>query len=209
MVTCDADTVLVARTDGTIVGTLTLVTLPLSSGARARIEDVVVDDEARGRRAAGLLAEKALRIARQAGARTVDPTSRPDRAAVNRLYERLGFRARQSTVYRFPLDGWRNPAGTAVQHPCALSDATGFAATESQTTRWVERTTRSSEPGQCRPGRALLHLEHAPGRQREGTPRVSSVVMVLPGAAAVSASRFPSWKGRPICSQTMSDQVRP
>jgi ribosomal protein S18 acetylase RimI-like enzyme len=35
----------------------------------------------------------------------VDLTSRPDRAAANRLYERLGFRTRQSTVYRFSLDG--------------------------------------------------------------------------------------------------------
>ncbi|MEU1390882.1 MULTISPECIES: hypothetical protein [unclassified Nonomuraea] len=37
----------------------------------------------------------------QAGGRTVDLTSRPDRAAANRLYERLGFRVRNSTVYRF------------------------------------------------------------------------------------------------------------
>ncbi|MEU2285132.1 GNAT family N-acetyltransferase [Streptomyces sp. NPDC013178] len=105
MVTCDANTVLVARASGTILGTLTLVMLPLPSGLRARIEDVVVDGAARGRGVAGLLTQEALRVAREAGARTVDLTSRPDRAAANRLYERLGFRARQSTVYRFPLDG--------------------------------------------------------------------------------------------------------
>lgn len=39
--------------------------------------------------------------------RTVDPTSPPDRAAANRLDERLGFRAWGSTVYRFTLDGDR------------------------------------------------------------------------------------------------------
>ncbi|EFL33294.1 predicted protein [Streptomyces viridochromogenes DSM 40736] len=61
---------------------------------------MVVDDAARGRGVAGLLIEEALGIARRAGARTVDLTSRPDRAAANRLYERLGFRARRSTVYR-------------------------------------------------------------------------------------------------------------
>ncbi|MGW1055101.1 GNAT family N-acetyltransferase [Streptomyces sp. NPDC002521] len=105
MVTCDANTVLVARTSEAIIGTLTLVLLPLPSGLRARIEDVVVDRAARGQGVAGLLTEEAVRIAREAGARTVDLTSRPDRAAANRLYERLGFRARQSTVYRFPLDG--------------------------------------------------------------------------------------------------------
>ncbi|MER5533548.1 GNAT family N-acetyltransferase [Streptomyces mirabilis] len=104
IVTCDANTVLVARTSDEIVGTLTLVLLPLPSGLRARVEDVVVDSVARGRGVAGLLTQEALRIAREAGARTVDLTSRPDRAAANRLYERLGFRARQSTVYRFPID---------------------------------------------------------------------------------------------------------
>ncbi|MET7872925.1 GNAT family N-acetyltransferase [Streptomyces cyaneofuscatus] len=105
MVTCDANTVLIARTAEMIVGTLTLVMLPLPSGVRARVEDVVVDGAARGQGVAGLLTEEALRIAREAGARTVDLTSRPDRAAANRLYERLGFRTRQSTVYRLPLDG--------------------------------------------------------------------------------------------------------
>ncbi|MER5378289.1 GNAT family N-acetyltransferase [Streptomyces sp. NPDC002553] len=105
MVTCDANTVLVARESGSIVGTLTLVLLPLPSGVRARVEDVIVDAEARGRGVAALLTQEALRIAREAGARTVDLTSRPDRPAANRLYERLGFRPRNSTVYRVPLDG--------------------------------------------------------------------------------------------------------
>ncbi|MFH9970181.1 GNAT family N-acetyltransferase [Streptomyces mirabilis] len=105
MVNCDANTLLVARTPEAIVGTLTLVLLPLPSGLRARVEDVVVDGVARGQGVAGLLTQEALRIAREAGARTVDLTSRPDREAANRLYERLGFQVRQSTVYRFQIDG--------------------------------------------------------------------------------------------------------
>ncbi|MET7298009.1 GNAT family N-acetyltransferase [Embleya sp. NPDC005575] len=104
MVTWDANTVLVARTSEAIVGTLTLVLLPLPSGLRARVEDVVVDSAARGRGVAALLTQEAVRIARDAGARTVDLTSRPDRVAANRLYERLGFQVRESTVYRFPID---------------------------------------------------------------------------------------------------------
>ncbi|MER6127943.1 GNAT family N-acetyltransferase [Streptomyces sp. NPDC001795] len=104
MVTCDANTVLVARTSEAVVGALTLVLLPLPSGLRARVEDVVVDVAARGQGVAGLLTREALRIAREAGARTVDLTSRPDRAAANRLYERLGFQARESTVYRLAID---------------------------------------------------------------------------------------------------------
>ncbi|MFE7170967.1 GNAT family N-acetyltransferase [Streptomyces sp. NPDC057616] len=102
---CDANTVLVARADRAIVGTLTLVECPLPAGLRARIEDVVVDESARGHGVAGLLIEEAVRIAREAGARTVDLTSRPDRETANRLYERLGFGVRESTVYRMVLEG--------------------------------------------------------------------------------------------------------
>jgi ribosomal protein S18 acetylase RimI-like enzyme len=104
MVACEANTVLVARAEGMIVGTLTLVLFPVPSGLRGRVEDVVVDTAARGRGIAALLITEALRIAREAGARTVDLTSRPDRVAANRLYERLGFQARESTVYRFSVD---------------------------------------------------------------------------------------------------------
>lgn len=100
LMACDTNTVLVARTPEAIVGTLVLVLLPLPSGLRGRIEDVVVDGAARGQGVAGLLIEEAVRLARKAGARTLDLTSRPDRASANRLYERIGFRARESTVFR-------------------------------------------------------------------------------------------------------------
>jgi len=92
--------VLVARLDGAIVGALTLVTFPTPTGWRARIEDVVVDQAARGRGAGAALTQEAVRLARTAGARTVDLTSRPSRQAANRLYERLGFERRDSNVYR-------------------------------------------------------------------------------------------------------------
>ncbi|WP_030936587.1 GNAT family N-acetyltransferase [Streptomyces sp. NRRL S-646] len=104
IVACDANTVLIARADREIVGTLILVMVPVPSGLRARVEDVVVDAAARGHGVAGLLMQKALQTARDAGARTVDLTSRPDREAANRLYGRLGFRVRESTVYRLAFD---------------------------------------------------------------------------------------------------------
>jgi ribosomal protein S18 acetylase RimI-like enzyme len=99
----EANTVLVARLDGEIVGTLTLVMFPLPTGLRARIEDVVVDGAARGSGVGAALTEHALRLAEQSGARTVDLTSRPTREAANRLYERLGFRPRDSRVLRFTI----------------------------------------------------------------------------------------------------------
>ena len=41
----------------------------------------------------------------EAGATTVDLTSRPSREAANRLYQRLGFQRRDTNVYRYDLDG--------------------------------------------------------------------------------------------------------
>ncbi|MFJ3221206.1 GNAT family N-acetyltransferase [Kitasatospora sp. NPDC086801] len=104
MVACDSNTLLIARLNGAIVGALTLVLSPLPSGLRARIEDVVVDAAARGHGVGGALTNEALRLAKDAGARTVDLTSRPSREAANRLYERAGFQARDSKVYRFTIE---------------------------------------------------------------------------------------------------------
>jgi ribosomal protein S18 acetylase RimI-like enzyme len=97
----EANVLLVALVDGRIVGTLTLVIFPLITGVRAWIEDVVVDEEARGAGVGAALTREAVRIADARGARTVDLTSRPDRVAANKLYLGLGFEARNSTVFRF------------------------------------------------------------------------------------------------------------
>jgi ribosomal protein S18 acetylase RimI-like enzyme len=92
--------VLIARIGGEIVGALTLVMFPIPTGLRAWVEDVVVDESARGRGVGAALTTEAVRLARADGARTVDLTSRPSREAANRLYERLGFELRDSKVYR-------------------------------------------------------------------------------------------------------------
>jgi ribosomal protein S18 acetylase RimI-like enzyme len=98
---CPANTVLIARSAGAIIGVTTLVMFPLPTGLRARIEDVVVDETARGQGAGAAMTQEALRLAREAGARTVDLTSRPARDTAGRLYERAGFKLRDSRVYRY------------------------------------------------------------------------------------------------------------
>jgi ribosomal protein S18 acetylase RimI-like enzyme len=95
----------VARLDGRIVGSLTLVLFRIPTGLRAWIEDVVVDESARGSGVGAELNRAALVEARRFGAITVDLTSRPSREAANRLYQRLGFVPRNSTVYRYDLGG--------------------------------------------------------------------------------------------------------
>jgi ribosomal protein S18 acetylase RimI-like enzyme len=89
--------------EGAILGSLTLALFRIPTGLRAWIEDVVVDESARGQGVGMALNEAALDRARQAGARTVDLTSRPSREAANRLYRRLGFVERETNVYRYAI----------------------------------------------------------------------------------------------------------
>jgi len=96
-------TVFVARIDGRIVGTLTLVLYRIATGLKAWIEDVVVDESARGHGVGEALNLAAIDEARRLGVRYVTLTSRPDREAANRLYLRLGFKARVTNIYRYDL----------------------------------------------------------------------------------------------------------
>jgi ribosomal protein S18 acetylase RimI-like enzyme len=98
-----ATVLLVARLGDLIVGSLTLVQFVIPTARRAWIEDVVVDESARGRGVGEALNRAALARALADGARTVDLTSRPSREAANRLYQRLGFEARETNVYRHTL----------------------------------------------------------------------------------------------------------
>ena len=96
-------TLFVARLDDHIVGMLTLITFEIPTAVRAWIEDVVVDERARGQGVAAALVQAALDRSADVGARTVDLTSRPDREAANRLYVRMGFEQRVTNVYRRSL----------------------------------------------------------------------------------------------------------
>lgn len=96
-------TIFVAIIDGEIRGALTLVTFPIPTGIRAWIEDVVVDVATRGQGVGSALTRRALDVARDRGARTVDLTSRPSREEANSMYEKLGFRRRDTNVYRYEL----------------------------------------------------------------------------------------------------------
>ncbi len=103
MVQSPATLVLIARVDGRIAGSLTLAMFRIPTGLRAWIEDVVVDGDVRGNGVGEALNLFAIEEARKRGAVTVDLTSRPSREAANRLYQRLGFVARDTNVYRFTL----------------------------------------------------------------------------------------------------------
>src|SRR5258708_12315229 len=91
IVEAPTNTVLIARTNGVISGALTLVMFTIPTGLRAWIEDVVVDQSARGQGIGEALSLEALRLARAAGARPGDLTPRPSREPAPRPYHRPPF----------------------------------------------------------------------------------------------------------------------
>lgn len=93
-------TLFLARVDGRIAGTLTLATYLIPTGLKAWIEDVVVDDAARGHGVGEALSRAAIDEARRRGAKDVSLSSRPSREAANRLYQRIGFERRDTNFYR-------------------------------------------------------------------------------------------------------------
>jgi ribosomal protein S18 acetylase RimI-like enzyme len=99
----DATTLFVARLAGEVVGMLTHVTFEIPTGLNALIEDVVVDEAARGSGVGAGLVSAAIEEAARRGARHVDLTSRPSRDAANRLYQKMGFKRRETNVYRHDL----------------------------------------------------------------------------------------------------------
>ena len=104
LVASPATVVFIARDEGQIVGTLTLVIFRIPTGLRAWIEDVVVDGAARGTGVGEALTNAAIDESRRRHVRSLDLTTRPSREAANRLYARLGFEVRDTNVFRFRLD---------------------------------------------------------------------------------------------------------
>ena len=93
-------TLLVARDDdGGVLGTLTFVLYRVSSGVKGRIEDVIVDESARGQGVGEALVREGMRLANEAGVLMLELTSMPYRQSANRLYRRLGFVRKPTNVY--------------------------------------------------------------------------------------------------------------
>jgi ribosomal protein S18 acetylase RimI-like enzyme len=103
MVHSEAATLFVATENGVVLGTLTLIIFSIPTGRRGWIEDVVVDQGARGAGVGEQLTNAAIDEARLRGVRSLDLTSRPSREAANAMYVKLGFGLRETNVYRLSL----------------------------------------------------------------------------------------------------------
>ena len=99
----DSNQLLLATEEKEIYGMLSLVTCTLPTGKKALIEDLVVDNSVRGRGFGKMLLNKAIELAKNKELRHIDLTSNPLRKEANALYQKLGFKKRETNVYRIHL----------------------------------------------------------------------------------------------------------
>src|SRR3989344_653553 len=93
----------VATENNKIIGMATLALIVKPGGITAQLEDVVVDEAARGKGLGRQLCEKAIERAKANGAHSIHLTSRPARVAANKLYQKLGFKLHETNVYHLSL----------------------------------------------------------------------------------------------------------
>ena len=96
-----SSTLMVARNEkNEIIGALTLTVYRVPTGIRSIIEDVIVDNSARGQGVGEALMLRAIEIAKEKGAGNISLTSNPLRESANRLYLRVGFKKRETNAYQ-------------------------------------------------------------------------------------------------------------
>ena len=98
-----AVTLLVARDGEEIVGTTTVIVYTTPFWIKARLDEVVVDRSARGKGVGAALVQASLDLAREKGVEVVELQSGVNREEANRLYPRMGFKLRETNVYRIVL----------------------------------------------------------------------------------------------------------
>lgn len=91
------------KTD-TVAGMILAVVYRIPYVRKAYLDDLIVDASFRGHGLGTKLLQCALDLAKEKGAAYVDFTSRPSRDAGNSLYEKLGFKKRDTFVYRKVFD---------------------------------------------------------------------------------------------------------
>ncbi|MBI4088294.1 GNAT family N-acetyltransferase [Candidatus Kaiserbacteria bacterium] len=95
--------VIVAKDDERIVGVATLYVMPKIGKRIGYVEDVVVGEEYRGQGIGEKIMHELINIAMGRNIRTLSLTSRPERIAGNKLYQKLGFERKETNSYRLKL----------------------------------------------------------------------------------------------------------
>jgi ribosomal protein S18 acetylase RimI-like enzyme len=101
MIASPTTTLLIASKDRKVIGMISLSVAQMPTGLRSYLEDLVVDASYRRYGVATALLQAALDVAKKSSAQTMDMTSRETRVDAIRLYDRLGFKRRDTNPFRF------------------------------------------------------------------------------------------------------------
>jgi ribosomal protein S18 acetylase RimI-like enzyme len=93
----------VVKDGGHVVGMATLYIMQKMGKRTGQVEDVVVDETYRGQGLGEAVMKKIIDVAREERVKSISLTSRPERVAGNKLYQKLGFEQKQTNVYRFKV----------------------------------------------------------------------------------------------------------
>ena len=93
----------VAVEAGQIVGMATLLASTRLTGPYGYVQDVVVDEAQRGKGLGKLLMSAVTSRAKKLKIKEIRLSSNPSRIAANTLYQKLGFKQKETNVYRLEL----------------------------------------------------------------------------------------------------------
>lgn len=88
---------------GKIIGMGTIVFVQKIPGTSAQIEDVIVSKDFQGRGIGKQIVLRLIDEAKEYEVRHINLTARPSGIAANHLYQSLGFKRRDTNVYRLTL----------------------------------------------------------------------------------------------------------
>ncbi len=94
---------IVARDSEKLVGMATLYVIQKVGRRTAHLEDVVVLESYRGQGIGEKLVRAVISAGRSSGVMHIHLTSHPDRVAAHKLYEKLGFKKRETDVLKLTL----------------------------------------------------------------------------------------------------------
>ena len=103
MLEASSNNLIIARLGEQIVGMVTVLIFRIPYAKKGYIDDLIVDESYRGHGLGSQLLDRALVLAKEKEVAYIDFTSRPRRVAGNTLYEKLGFKKRDTNVYRLIL----------------------------------------------------------------------------------------------------------
>jgi len=95
--------VMVVKDGARIIGIATLYILPKLGRVNGHIEDVVIDGAYRGQGLGESLMRELISVAKKRKLTSLYLTSRPQRVAAHRLYHKVGFKVKETTVFKMSL----------------------------------------------------------------------------------------------------------